>query len=39
LADPKYYIPKEVDLLTGAEKFWDLICVGQIKLGKNKPTL
>jgi len=39
LADPKYYIPKEVDLLIGAEKFWDLICAGQIKLGKNKPIL
>jgi len=39
LADPKYYIPKEVDLLIGAERFWELACVGQIKLGKNKPTL
>ncbi|XP_024874745.1 uncharacterized protein LOC112456446 [Temnothorax curvispinosus] len=39
LADPKFHIPGEVDLLIGAEKFWDLVCVGQIKLGKNKPTL
>ncbi|XP_071571267.1 uncharacterized protein [Temnothorax nylanderi] len=39
LADPKFHTPREVDLLIGAERFWDLICVGQIKLGKNKPTL
>jgi len=39
LADPEFNVPREVDLLIGAEKFWDLICVGQIKLGKSKPTL
>jgi len=39
LADPEFNVPREVDLLIGAEKFWDLICVGQIKLGMNKPTL
>jgi len=39
LADPEFNIPREVDLLIGAERFWDLVCVGQIKLGRNKPTL
>jgi len=39
LADPEFSVPREIDLLIGAEKFWDLICVGQIKLGRNKPTL
>lgn len=26
-------------MLIGAEKFWDMICVGQIKLGDGKPVL
>ncbi|KAG5323558.1 RTBS polymerase, partial [Pseudoatta argentina] len=39
LADPEFNIPREIDLLIGAEKFWELICVGQIKLGRNQPTL
>lgn len=39
LADPQFNIPGEIDLLIGAEGFWELICVGQIKLGKRKPVL
>ncbi|XP_011858530.1 PREDICTED: uncharacterized protein LOC105556071 [Vollenhovia emeryi] len=39
LADPQFYVPSEVELLIGAEKFWDLLCVGQIRLGKGKPIL
>lgn len=39
LVDSKFHVIKDIDLLIGAEKFWDLICVGQIKLGKNKSTL
>ncbi|XP_011706472.1 PREDICTED: uncharacterized protein LOC105461663, partial [Wasmannia auropunctata] len=30
---------QEINLLIGAEKFWDLLCVGQIKLGNGKPVL
>ncbi|XP_011860315.1 PREDICTED: uncharacterized protein LOC105557632 [Vollenhovia emeryi] len=32
LADPQFYVPSEVELLIGTEKFWDLLCVGQIRL-------
>lgn len=39
LADPQFHMPLEIDLLLGAEKFWEMICVGQIKLGKGKPIL
>lgn len=39
LADPQFNIPSEIDLLIGAEKFWDMICVGQIKLGDGKSVL
>jgi len=39
VADPEFNVPREIDLLIGVEKFWDLICVGQIKLGRSKPTL
>lgn len=39
LADPGFNIPNKIDLLIGAEIFWELICVGQIKLGIRKPIL
>lgn len=39
LADPQFNIPGKIDLLIGAESFWELICVGQIKLGKQKQVL
>lgn len=39
LADPTFYRPSQVELLLGADVFWDLIIVGQIKLGHNKPIL
>lgn len=39
LADPRFHTPQPIDLLIGAERFWDLLCVGQISLGKNQPTL
>lgn len=32
LADPSFHEPSEVDLLLGADSFWELICAGQIKL-------
>ncbi|XP_030759214.1 uncharacterized protein LOC115884703, partial [Sitophilus oryzae] len=39
LADPSYHIPGSVDLLIGADYFWDLLNIGQIKLGKDLPIL
>lgn len=39
LADPHFDIPGEVDLLIGADCFWDILCVGQVKLGNNGPYL
>lgn len=38
LADPTFYVPGKVDLIIGSEVFWRLLCVGQIQLGKTKPT-
>ncbi|XP_076379702.1 uncharacterized protein LOC143259843 [Megalopta genalis] len=32
LADPEFQTPGRIDLLIGAGIFWDLLCVGQIKL-------
>ncbi|KAJ8982822.1 hypothetical protein NQ317_010443 [Molorchus minor] len=34
LADDKFDSPSQVDILLGADVFWDLLMVGQIKLGK-----
>jgi len=34
LADPAFYLPTRVDILLGADCFWNLLCVGQIKVGK-----
>ncbi|XP_012542676.1 uncharacterized protein LOC105840318 [Monomorium pharaonis] len=39
LADPQFYIPNEIDMLLGAELFWQLICVGQVQGHKNQFTL
>ncbi|XP_039303907.1 uncharacterized protein LOC120357485 [Solenopsis invicta] len=39
LADPNFHVPGQIDILIGSEIFWDLFCIGQIKLGKNMPTL
>uniref|UniRef100_A0A6P7GTX3 Uncharacterized protein LOC114340708 n=1 Tax=Diabrotica virgifera virgifera TaxID=50390 RepID=A0A6P7GTX3_DIAVI len=35
LADKHFYKPANIDLLIGADTFWDLLCIGQIKLGTN----
>ncbi|XP_011884091.1 PREDICTED: uncharacterized protein LOC105571233 [Vollenhovia emeryi] len=35
LADPSFNTPGRIDLLVGAEWFWDLLCVGQKKLENN----
>ncbi|XP_060528273.1 uncharacterized protein LOC132703161 [Cylas formicarius] len=39
LADPTYNKSSGIDLLIQADHFWELICVGQIKLGKKLRTL
>ncbi|XP_018315455.1 uncharacterized protein, partial [Mycetomoellerius zeteki] len=37
LADPSFHTPGKIDVLLGSAIFWELLCVGQIKLGKNQP--
>ncbi|XP_045541554.1 uncharacterized protein LOC123723057 [Papilio machaon] len=39
LADPEFYEPSEIDILIGADVFWDIIGSQQIKLGPCLPTL
>lgn len=39
LADPDFNVAAEVDMLIGASVFYELLCVGQIKLGKDLPLL
>lgn len=39
LADLNCNIPGQIDMLIGSSLFWDLMCVGQIKLGNNQPIL
>ncbi|KAF2900506.1 hypothetical protein ILUMI_05680, partial [Ignelater luminosus] len=39
LADPKFNIPKQTDLLIGASRFWRIVRVGIIHLGKGMPVL
>lgn len=39
LADPTFYKPSEVDLLIGADLFWDLVGSQTIRLGIGKPVL
>lgn len=39
LSDPEFYICKDIDMIIGSALFWDLLLEGNIKLGKNAPTL
>ncbi|KAL0894465.1 hypothetical protein ABMA27_013061 [Loxostege sticticalis] len=39
LADPSFNIPSDIDILLGAEVFWDVIQGNHINLGKNLPRL
>jgi len=39
LADPSFYKLAEIDILLGAEIFWDLLCVGQVQSSSKHPTL
>ncbi|KAI8440876.1 hypothetical protein MSG28_009178 [Choristoneura fumiferana] len=39
LADPEYFNPSSIDILLGADIFWDLLEHGQIRLGPSCPIL
>ncbi|XP_072379310.1 uncharacterized protein [Diabrotica undecimpunctata] len=39
LADPEFYKPGPIDLLIGANLFWNLMQIGQIRLGSDQPVL
>ncbi|KMQ89917.1 pao retrotransposon peptidase [Lasius niger] len=39
LADPQFHVPAEIDMLIGAEIFWQLLCIGQVYLHKDQPML
>jgi len=39
LADPRFHISSDIDLLIGVDLFWNLICVGQVKFLDKHPTL
>jgi hypothetical protein len=39
LADPTFFEPSEIDLLLGADVFWEIIKTDKIKLGLNQPIL
>ena len=39
LADPEFNRPQKIDLLIGAESFFELLSVGQIKLGPSSPII
>jgi len=39
LADPRFYARQRVDLLIGASLFFEMLCVGQIKLPPKLPLI
>ncbi|XP_036334905.1 uncharacterized protein LOC118745549 [Rhagoletis pomonella] len=39
LADPEFHKSQKIDLLLGAETFFELLAIGQIRKGPNHPTL
>ncbi|XP_033222781.1 uncharacterized protein LOC117176637 [Belonocnema kinseyi] len=39
LADPEYHAGGEVDIVIGIGLFWNLICIGQIRLSRGLPVL
>ncbi|KYN14205.1 hypothetical protein ALC57_13589, partial [Trachymyrmex cornetzi] len=39
LADPEFHVASEIDILGGAEHFWNLLRVGQIQASPACPTL
>ncbi|XP_041979470.1 uncharacterized protein LOC121733319 [Aricia agestis] len=39
LADPMFHIPEKIEMLLGADIFWNVLLNNNISLGKHKPTL
>ncbi|XP_067216970.1 uncharacterized protein [Linepithema humile] len=39
LADPNFNVPNDIDLLIGAEVFWQLLSIGHIKACQDHPTI
>ncbi|KYQ58858.1 hypothetical protein ALC60_02141 [Trachymyrmex zeteki] len=39
LADPTFYQSTDIEILLGAETFWDILCVGRIKESVEHPLL
>lgn len=39
LADPSFHTPARIDILIGADCFWNLLCIGQIKVNKGQLTM
>lgn len=39
LADPSFHMPSVIDILVGAEVFWNILNNNSISLGKNQPKL
>nr|CAI5835987.1 unnamed protein product [Callosobruchus analis] len=39
LADPTFDCPGKIDMLIGVEIFYELLCIGQIRLGRGMPVL
>ncbi|XP_045535733.1 uncharacterized protein LOC123721317, partial [Papilio machaon] len=38
LADPSFFSPSDIDVLLGADVFWEIVRDQQIRLGRNKPN-
>ncbi|XP_029174769.1 uncharacterized protein LOC114943355 [Nylanderia fulva] len=39
LADPEFHKCSDIDILIGADIFWQLLCVGRLKCSRSHPTL
>lgn len=39
LADPQFHVSSDIDILVGAELFWQVLCIGQIKASLEHPTI
>lgn len=39
LSDPTFHQPGDIALLLGAQVFFDILCIGQIRLGPSLPTI
>ncbi|XP_011707947.1 PREDICTED: uncharacterized protein LOC105462795 [Wasmannia auropunctata] len=39
LADSSFHIPGNINILIGADYFWSLLCIGQLKVGEGRLTM